>query len=354
MTDQHATQGNGGRPAGALAFHLAAVWLAVLAIVAVAILCVIALAFASLSSGADVEAGQRVVAIFVAVEGALVASAVVAWRAASAGRGSEELVALVLGGGALLVVLGPAFLLLLPLDGGFYGLDPYALATAARLPWSVAVLVPAALMGIGATQRWCASSGEAAQHRGLVAWGVTLALVVVVGTMAGIQVMQPTCGAGRTCVPAAGVSFVLPDGWRRTATDDGDLFAASAGSEQTRFVIEDGGKVIGKDGGAVPTGPEGVDARATSLLSQGSGFGRNSDISARRVDLPVGPAIRIAYTSSTSFIFTYYQTNVTHWLSVDGRLVVLEYMTSYGEGTPGDTSSDPADLTELLASLQVL
>ncbi len=119
-------------------------------------------------------------------------------------------------------------------------------------------------------------------------------------------------------------------------------------------MIEDGASILTENGREVPGDLDELERTVPRLLAGGGGFARNSEISVRRVDLPAGPAIRIAYTSATSFIFTYYQTNVTHWLNVDGRLIVLEYMTSYGEGTPGDTASDPPAVRRLLEFIRPL
>lgn len=52
-------------------------------------------------------------------------------------------------------------------------------------------------------------------------------------------------------------------------------------------------------------------------------------------------------------MFVYNQTTVTEWF-INGRLVLLEYIVGYGEGTPDSPPSDPPDFTLLLESLRAL
>ncbi len=148
-------------------------------------------------------------------------AAVVTWRAASPGHARAGIVAFVLGAGTLLVLLAPAVAALLPTHGGFYGFDPYRVADAARLPSSVAFLVPALLMVVGTVWRWCAEEAPGSHRR---AWA-TLAAIAVVAVPAGVLLIvawwAPSCPSGRTCLPEAGISFERPwVGRQRDRTTD--------------------------------------------------------------------------------------------------------------------------------------
>jgi hypothetical protein len=211
-------------------------------------------------------------------------------------------------------------------------------------------------MVFGTVSRWCVS-GDAAlvRRRRWIASGTTLAILVSIGALVAVDAAQPACGPGRTCVASAGLSFVLPGGWSRTASDSDNLFAATAGSDNRRFVVDDGARVLRDAGSAVPTDIDGVVAQVSSLLRVDRGlFGSIAGVSTQRTVLPVGPAVRVSFTSTTSFFFNLNQTYITEWLFADGRLVVLEYMRGYGEGTPDNPSSDPPDFTLLLGSLRAL
>ena len=167
---------------------------------------------------------------------------------------------------------------------------------------------------------------------------------------------MPGCGQGWACVPSAGIAFVLPPGWSQQAPGGSELFRASAGSENARFVVEDGRRVLARAKLEVPTSLDGVAASFVAMLEDPdrTSFTHYTGIATRRLDLPVGPAVRISYTSETAFILVSYQTMVSVWLYAGGHLIVLEHMTSYGEGTPGDPSVDPPGLADLLHSTQEL
>jgi hypothetical protein len=335
--------------AGARALRLAGAWLVVLAVLVIALALLIALIFRSLLGAPELVVG---LAVILGLFGACSLTAMVSWRAAAPHRPIAGVIAFTIGAVALVVLLAPAASFLLP-PNGLYGLDVYAVWSAARLPGSLAVLVPAALMVFGSISRWCVS-GDAAlvRRRRWIASGTTLAIVVSIGALVAADAAQPACGPGRTCVAAAGISFVLPGGWSRTAPESDDLYAAAAGSDDRRFVVEDGAGALRDAGSAVPTDIDGVAAQVSSLFEDGRWmFGSITGASTRRTVLPVGPAVRISFTSTTSFMFTLSQATVAEWFFVNGHLVVLEYMRAYGANNP---SSDPPDLTLLLESLRAL
>jgi hypothetical protein len=217
-------------------------------------------------------------------------------------------------------------------------------------------VVPAALMVFGSVSRWCVTGNAAlARRRTRIATSATLAMLASIGALVAVDAAQPACGLGRTCVPAARVSFALPDHWSRAAPESDQLFAATAGGPQARFVIEDGAAVIRAADRAVPTDVDGIAARVPGMIEGGGGpFGANSGVSTERVVLPIGPAVRVSFTSATGFIFAYYQTTISYWFFADDRIVVLEYMRAFGESTPRAPGNDPKDLSELLTSLRPL
>jgi hypothetical protein len=342
--------------AGAWALWFASWWLAVVAALGVAAGLLVAWFTAHPFFGgdpSDPDYAARVGPIL----GVVVAcglAAIVCRRASAPARPLAGLIAFAMGIVVVVALLALAVAPLLPPDG-LYGIDLYAVWTAARLPASVAILVPAALAVYGTVARWCATDdARISRRRAVIAAAVALAIVAPVGTLVAVDAAQPACGLGRTCVPAAGISFVLPAGWSGVAPESTELLAATAGSGDTRFVIEDGARVLSDDGHAVPTDIAGVAAEVSSLVGGGGGFTRHTGVSTELVELPVGSAVRVSYTSATSFFLVYYQTTITHWFFVGGRLVVLEYMRAYGEGTPGDPSRDPPDYSQLLGSLRPL
>jgi len=343
------------RPAaGARALRLAGAWLAVLAVLVTAFaLLAFFLSFAlpTFGSASSVQTFASWLAVILGLFGACSLTAMVSWRAAAPRQPIAGVIAFTIGALALVVPLVPAVSPLLP-PHGLYGLDVYRVWSAAYLPWSLAVLVPAALMVFGTVSRWCVS-GDAAlvRRRRWIASSTALAILVSIGALVAVDAAQPACGPGRTCLAAAGISFVLPGGWSRTASESDDLYAATAGSHR-RFVVEDGTGVLRDAGLTMPTDIDGVAAQVPSLVEGGGGlFGSNTGVSTQRTVLPVGPAVRVSYTSK---LFIYNQTTVAVWFFINGRLVVLEYMVSYGEGTPASPSSDPPDLTLLLESLRAL
>jgi hypothetical protein len=332
--------------------RLAGVWLAVLAVLGIAAFILVASLFSDWPSD---EGYPLRMGLLLAVSSGCGLIAVVAWRAGAPDRPRAGILTFAIGVFALVVILLPAVVVLLPSDG-LYGLDLYAVGSAARFPWSVVILVPASLMVAGTVNRWRAARDVTeARRRTRIATAATLVILVPILGLAAVDAAQPACGWGRVCVAKAGISFDLPDRWSRTAPESNELYAAVAGNDRTRFVIEDGARAIRDAGGTVPADIAGLVARVPPLIEGGDGlFGRNTGVSAERVALPVGLAARVAYTSATSFFFTYYQTTISHWFFVDGRIVVLEYMQAFGESTPSTPSSDPPDLRKLLDSLATL
>ena len=336
------------------ALRLAGAWLAVLAVLVTTFATLVFVVFASMFKS-EGETDVVGLAVILGLLGACSLTAVVSWRAASPHRPIAGVIAFTIGAVALVVLLAPAVFLLLP-PHGLYGLDVYKVWSAARLPSSLVVLVPAALMVFGSVSRWCVSGDAASvRRRRWIASGTTLAILASIGALAAVDAAQPACGPGRTCVAAAGISFVLPGGWSRTASESDNLYAAAAGSDHRRFVVDDGARLIRDAGAAVPTDIDGVAAQVSSLFKdRGDQFSSIEGSSTQRTVLPVGPAVRVSFTSTTSFFFNLSQTNTTEWFFINGRLVVLEYQRGYGEGTPDNPSSDPPDLTLLLESLRAL
>jgi len=339
--------------AGAWPLRLAGAWLAVLAVLGTTFL---ALGFALIASIFKSVGTQEFVvglAVILGLFGACSLTAMLSWRAAAPHRPIAGVIAFTIGALALVVPLAPAASLLLP-PHGLYGLEVDKVWSATGLPWSLAVLAPAALMVFGTVSRWCVSGDAASvRRRRWIASGTTLAILMSIGALVAVDAAQPACGPGRTCVASAGLSFVLPGGWSRTASELDELYAAAAGSDDRRFEVEDGAGMLRDAGSAVPTDIDGVVAQVPSLLKDGM-FTSFAGVSTQRTVLPVGPAVRVSFTSTTSFFGTYNEATVAEWFFINGRLVVLEYMVGYGEGTPDSPSSDPPDLTLLLESLRAL
>ena len=236
--------------AGAQALRLAGAWLTVLAFLEIASGLLVGCLFSSWRSHQE---SAFMVASVLGLFGACSLTATVSWRAATTHRPLAGVIAFTIGALALVVLLVPAASLLLP-PNGLYGLDVNAVWSAARMPFSFAILVPAALMVFGTVRRWCVAGDALVVHRRTtVALAAALAILAPIGALVVVDAAQPACGAGRTCVPSAGISFVLPDGWSRTAPESEELYAATAGGPEARFVVEDGSRVLVDAGSAVPT-----------------------------------------------------------------------------------------------------
>lgn len=336
----------------------AAAWLGVLAIPGGLLGAVVVRVAFNPIFAARPEAGdqERALVIATSLVCAPLGAAVVAWRAASPGHRWASIVAFVLGAGTLSVFLVSIVAALMPTHDGFYGVDPYRVADAARLPWSVAVLVPASLMLAGTTLRWCVADRSRSRRRAWVACASLAVVVAPVGVLLTVAWWAPSCRPGWTCLPEAGITFAMPEGWSRVGADPDDFFAASAGSDRRRFVVEDGAGILVGYGHAVPSSVVELENVLPGLLAArpSISFTYNTDVAARREKLPAGDALRVDFLHWTSFLFALKQASITYWLRVGDRLLVFEYMEAYGEGASEPTSADPPELRRLLESVRPL
>jgi hypothetical protein len=157
------------------------------------------------------------------------------------------------------------------------------------------------------------------------------------------------CPSGRTCVPGAGVSFVLPPGWHAADAKDPTLFAAERRGDgaPARLDVADGSHMLAEaDLDPQPATLDDLEATALRRLTPPGGtFDRAANATSARVTLPLGPAVRLSYTQTTSFIFTYATGTVEEWVRVGDRLVVFVYREAFGEGSGGPAP----DLPEFVA-----
>ena len=346
----------GRRAPGSLPLRIAGAWCGVYAGAWIALGTLVLAISANLDAVPAPGVGWGSMLFLVAAGSALACGvpAVVAWRAAAPERTLEGVVAFAIGIGVLGLVL---FQVLLGAASAteWFGLDVWALRSGPFSAIPVVAVVPASLMVLGTVWRWSARrGGRSPWRRVAISVAALAAAALTVGGAVAAGTVRPSCPPARTCVPSMGISFDLPAGWSRADPDAGERYAASAGGTEHRFVIEDGAAVFRDQGATVPASLDDVRASVPELLAGNQGFGSTSGIEAEWVDLPAGPAIRVAYTRTTSFIFSSTQTNVTYWLFVDGKLVVLEYMTAFGEGSPDETATDPPDFSRLLASVRAL
>jgi hypothetical protein len=342
--------------AGAWPLRLAGAWLAVLAVLGTTFLVLGLAVAASIFKSVGTQEFVVGLAVILGLFGACSLTAMLSWRAAAPHRPIAGVIAFTIGAVALVVLLAPAASLLLP-PHGLYGLDVDKVWSATGLPWSLAVLAPAALMVFGTVSRWCVSGDAASvRRRRWIASGTTLAILMSIGSLVGVDAARPACGPGRTCVAAAGISFVLPGGWSRTAPESDQLFAAWAGSDDSSFEVADGAGMLRDAGSAVPTDIDGVVTQASSLFEDARWWLSSlTGVSTQRTVLPVGPAVRVSYIHTVSFSSPpHHWTTVTEWFFINGRLVVLEYSRAYGHRIPDDPSSDPPEFTLLLESLRAL
>ena len=113
----------------------------------------------------------------------------------------------------------------------------------------------------------------------------------------------PSCESGRACVRQAGISVVLPEGWSGRPAKDGELFVAAPSFDESGEIVIDNGSTM-----LEPEHPANLDelekAVVAQLTSQSGGFSTISQPLADRMALPIGPALRLRFTSTTTFIMS--------------------------------------------------
>ena len=153
------------------------------------------------------------------------------------------------------------------------------------------------------------------------------------------------------------MSFVLPAGWRTVDAKEPTLFAAERKGDGVprRLDVADGARLLSEAGlDARPTTLDEVEAVARQRLAPSGGtFSRAADATGARVEIPLGPAVRLGYTQTTAFILAYRTGTVEEWVRVGDRLVVFVYRESFGEGGGGPAPDQP-DFVAIRDSLQTL
>jgi hypothetical protein len=311
-----------------MALMLAALWLAGLA--ALGILGAVALASTALGSpGTALMAG--------AAAAGLGACAIVAFRARWGGPFAVA-VAFVLGLIGLILLLAPAVARILPWTGGLYGINLDGLE-GLFVVWAI-LAPPAVLLIIGSVRRWCAMGGESAGRQARRAGVVAVAIAVPIVALIAVDIAAPLCPRGRACIPAAGISLVLPDGWSRRIADADQLFEASAG-DVARITIVDGREILGSVASLAD-----VERAAREQFGQNAIGFTHSNLSSDRIGLPIGPAVRVSWVSRPWF-YQVDQGNTTEWFFLDGRLLVIMYQAA----PPGAASDDFRLVRESLRAL---
>jgi hypothetical protein len=201
------------------------------------------------------------------------------------------------------------------------------------------------------------SPAWARRHPRLASAAAASALVVVAaGLVVSVErVVHPSCGPGRECVSAAGVSLVLPAGWHPQPRDSEDILFAAAPTHDSPYglMIRRGSDELDPP---TPSDLDGVEAALTAMLDpdRTGSFTRVQDSAVDRVTLPVGPAVRARYAQTTSFIVSYNATVVSYWCFVDGRLLAIQYVANWGEGEAALPADVPSEVRSALDSLRPL
>ena len=196
--------------------------------------------------------------------------------------------------------------------------------------------------------------GIVRRHRKVSAVGIGVAaLLVAAFVVKGGQILGPSCGSGRECVPEAGVSLVLPTGWHAQPTDYSSILFAAAPSSESSFglMIRRGSAELAAP---VPSDLDGVNAALVSTLGASSGFTGVVASSIDRVTLPIGPAIRARYSQTFSFIMIDNASVIDYWCFVGGKLIEIEYVDDYGENDAPQLTDVPPDVRSTLDSLRLL
>jgi hypothetical protein len=210
--------------------------------------------------------------------------------------------------------------------------------------------------GVVATGAMGARRRIAVSHGPLLVGTAAVAAALVAGWAVSACALGD-CPSGRTCVPAAGVSFVLPAGWHTTDAEDPTLFAAErkGGGAPARLDVADGSHMLAEAGlDPQPATLDDLEAAALRRLTPPGGtFSWAANATSARVTLPLGPAVRLSYTQTTSFMFTYTTGTVEEWVRVGDRPVVFVYREAFGEGS-GGPAPDLPEFVAIRGSLQTL
>jgi hypothetical protein len=184
------------------------------------------------------------------------------------------------------------------------------------------------------------------RKRILLAASVT---VVLLGWVA-LQFAAPSCDSGRTCIRDAGISVVLRQGWSTRQADGGELLVAAPGKDASvEMVIE---KPAGLIDAGVPATLDEVERAVIASVTAESPSG--TPPVADRLALPIGPAVRLRYTSSSCFFMCSNESTTSIWFVVNGQPIAVEYLEAFGEGTATLPSAvDAADLQSLLDSIRL-
>jgi len=188
---------------------------------------------------------------------------------------------------------------------------------------------------------------------------MVVGLVVLSVLAVGVYLVRPfdgvRCDPGRECIPAAGVSLIIPPGWHRQPVDDPDtLFAAAPAQDSpVGLLIADGSTSLEQP---APTDlPHADEAVQVALDPTIKGFVSVGESEIDEVTLPIGRAVRARWTQTTAFIMTDDSSNVAYWCFVGGKLIEIEYVDDLGEtGGPPLPSDVPPEVAATIASLRLL
>jgi len=165
------------------------------------------------------------------------------------------------------------------------------------------------------------------------------------------------CLSGRMCWPGAGLSIALAPGWSPKPGiwtyefERGDAYDSSGKWYGPDLYLKDGTEVLGLTPGGLDELQRAVVEKRTSCT--GCCMCSHEGVSASRVQVPVGEAVRVTYASPW---FNRWTLTVEHWFFTNGRLWELSYgwadYTSGGAPPLADLATDPDDLKLMLESLR--
>jgi hypothetical protein len=175
---------------------------------------------------------------------------------------------------------------------------------------------------------------------------IVAALVIAAVALFSIHAVAPYCPPGGKCVWSAGVSVVVPSGWSTQPVDRGELLVIAPGKDaRVRIVMEDGAAIGSRPHATLDV----VEATMIAALGDTSDtFTHVNGLAVERVSLPVGPAVRARYVSTTTFIISYSQANDSVWFFANGRLLAVSWQQQLGEAMG---SSPPIEMVSALRSL---
>jgi hypothetical protein len=163
------------------------------------------------------------------------------------------------------------------------------------------------------------------------------------------------CGDGRTCIPEAGISLVLPSTWRETDERYRYMFVAAPGGKgRTGIGLTAGLDVLSPLPTELTSLEEAVRQLRTvpSVVFEGpdlEGVIEGVEAEAERIELAIGEAVRVRYVAPE--YWAGWHQHIDYWFYAGSRMLVLTYVDGPADHIPRDS---PAVLDDIVQSISLI